>query len=398
MSNELFGTPKYGNTGGGIRTHKIEAGHNLFRFGPPYKSLAASGKWNQYQATHFGYFGLNRADPSKTQARPFMCPQEKDRRSGIIKVGCRECDKITATKNLLESRTASLKAEGKTDADIKTLTEVMDGWLQAHNVSKKYNTIAKNEKGEWGVLPLPFKVKQALELKIQQLQDQDGLSALAQQDGVWFDIVRTGERFQTTYDVQIVMESVVDSNGRRAKIVKTDTLTQKDIDDIVANCPDLTTYGTRLTQEQISMLANSNGDPEEVDNVFSMGTAERSKSRAAAPRAAAPAPAPVVATPAPAPVATAYAGVAATPAPAPVVNDQAVLIAQLQAQLAALVAASAPAPVVAQPAPTPAPGFTTVTPAAPAPAPAPVSLPAPAVNAKDLDDASFVAMFGKLGK
>jgi uncharacterized protein YajQ (UPF0234 family) len=385
MSEELFGVPKYGNSGSSQRNHKIEPGHNFFRFGPPYKSLAASGKWNQYSATHFGYLGLNRQDPSKTVARPFVCPQEKNRRTGITTVPCKECDKIAATKGILDTRKAQLKAEGRTDAEISQLTDALQGWCDAHNVSKKYLTIAKNEKGEWGVLQLPIKVKQGLEAKIAQLVAEDGLSALAIENGVWFDIVRSGEKWATTYDVQVVMETVPGPNGRPAKVVKVDTLTKKDFDDIVANCPDLTTVGTRLSQEQIALLANSNGDPEEVDSIFAQATVERSKSRTPVARpVVVPTPAPV-ATPAPA-IATPAPAVVQAPVAAPAV-DQAAMIAALQAQLATMMAnmaAAAPAPVV-----TPAPVVV------PTPAPAPVTVTAPPINAKDLNDADFVAMFGK---
>lgn len=405
MSNEmdeLFGTPKYGASSGGQRNHKIEPGHNLYRFGPPWKSLAASGKWNQYCAVHFGYQGVNRTDPSKTSARTFLCPQEKDRRTKMIKVGCRECDRIAAQEALRDTRMAQLKAEGKSDDVIEKhpTVEPIVAWLKAHNLSKKYNTIAKNDKGEWGILPLGHKTKQQLEAKIAQLMNEDGLSALAAKDGVWFDIIRSGEKWNTTYDVQVVMETQMVDN-KRVKLVKTDTMTQKDVEDIKANCPDLTTIGVRLSQEQISQLAASNGDPEDVDNIFNQGQVERSKSRSAAQaRTPAPAPAPApVATPAPVVAAPAPVQAAPTPAAPAVDPTVAALMQQIAQMQAMLAAATRPAPVGATPGvdnqgnATPAPGFTTVT---PAPAPTPAPTPAPVVAKENLDDAEFVRLFGKV--
>lgn len=270
MANrDMFGAAKHG--GGGYKSFRLQPGSNLYRIGPPFKSLAAAGKWFNYTKQHFGYRGAGDEQNPKGRIRTFVCPEEIDRQTEMVKVECKECNKIREMTALVESRVAGLKAEGKNEAQIETLVGPVKAWLKEHNLDKKYITLAKNENSEWGVLSLPYKAKSALDIVIKKCRGEEGFDPLDMDKGCWINFTREGEGFKTQYLAEAATETVI-VDGKRAKSIKMDGLTDADFDQIAASCPDLTTVGRRLSQEQIAQLVECNGDPEEVDRIFNSGT------------------------------------------------------------------------------------------------------------------------------
>jgi hypothetical protein len=283
----MFGKAKYGGTS--FKSFRLQPGSNLYRIGPAYRSLAASGKWFVYTKQHFGYRGAGDEQNPKGRIRTFVCPEEIDRSTEMVKVPCAECEKIRENQELVERKQAEYKAAGKTEAQIETLLGPIKGWLKDHNLDKKYLVLAKNDNQEWGVLSLPYKAKAGLDTVIKRMRAEENIDPLDMENGCWINFVREGEGFKTTYTAEAAMESMV-VDGRRVKSVKQDALTDVDFEAIQASCPDLTTVGRRLTQDQIGQLVECNGDPDEVDRIFNAGM----KVEKSPVREAAPAPKPVV--------------------------------------------------------------------------------------------------------
>src|SRR6266545_272692 len=93
MANRAnFGAP---TTGGSTsyKNHKLVQGSNFFRIGPAFKSLAATGKWFSFTKQHFGYRGSGNEQNPNGFMKVFLCPQEKDRKTDMIRVPCAQCDK-----------------------------------------------------------------------------------------------------------------------------------------------------------------------------------------------------------------------------------------------------------------------------------------------------------------
>jgi hypothetical protein len=281
MSRENFGVAKHGGSGG-YKNFKLQPGSNLFRIGPPYKSLAAAGKWFSYTKQHFGYHGVGDEQRPKGRIRTFICPEEIDRNTEMVKVECPECTKNKGFQIQVETRTAQYRTEGKKDEQIDILLGPLKGWLKEHNIDKKYLVLAKNENSEWGVLALPYKAKVDLDRVIKTCRAEDGFDPLDSEAGCWINFVRSGEGYQTTYAANPAYEIVM-VDGKRAKSIKMDTLTDADFDQISASCPDLTTVGRRLSYEQISQLVECNGDPDEVDAIFNSGVKVEKSPSAVAP-------------------------------------------------------------------------------------------------------------------
>jgi hypothetical protein len=387
MSNEnnenfddFFGQAKAGGGEFAWKNHSIsDKEPNVFRIAPPVKSLKTAGRWSVYDALHYGYTIPNTENPDKPRHKPFRCIFKKNRANGLIEQDCPECNLLESKENEIKALVAAQVAQGKSPEEAEEFVKGAKRLLREHNLDKKHYVLAKNLAGEWGVLKLPIKAKQAIDTLMEKyMKENDGRHALDPSGGLWFEITRTGKGLQTTYTVAIAMENLGGGNMR----YRSGVLTGLDIEGI-KKCPDLATLNDNknLTYDQILALVRSNGDPAIAQQVF--GASSRRAQPAATPAA----------TPAPSPV-TAAAAVAATPPPAPApvaaapVVDQAALIAQLQAQLAAAQAAAA-AP--ASPAPVAAPVQAAPTPAAPTPAPAPASTAF--ADLMKLDPKQFLSMF-----
>lgn len=256
------------STGGKVKNFRLEQGSNQYRIGPAYASLAASGKWNHAIEQHFGYRSAPTDTAPKGFPRTFVCPRIVDRKSEIIKHNCDECVDVEALQEKVELRKQKLIAEGKSEDEIDTILKPQKAYLKEHNLDKKHLVLAKNTQGEWGVLWLPWKALEALINRRKKILAEQGVDIISTKDGVWVDFVREGEGFRnTTYACDVVTETVL-VNGKKAQVMKEEPLTDADFDAIEANCPDLTTVGTRLTDDQISRLVESRGDSDIVDAIF----------------------------------------------------------------------------------------------------------------------------------
>ncbi len=363
MANrELFGKASTGGGGSKTRHHRLVDGSNIYRIAPAYGTLAASGKWFRFIKQHWGYKSTGNDQNPQGFPRLFICPEDVDFRTKIVRRACAECTAISTTAANVENKTQKLKEAGKTDEEINTVLGVQKQWLKEHNLDKKYMVIAKNMKEEWGILWLPFKAKEALDNRRKKVLEEEGYDILDADEGAWIEFTRSGTFRTTVYGCDVVSELVATASGKKARQTKQEALTDADFDMIVAEVPDLSTIGTSLTDEQIERLVESGGDPEVVEAIFNEGReASASPVKKAEPKMAPrPVTKPVTTNTAPAPVTNTPGVATATTVTVPVVDDEeAELLAQVEALRAkkaakalADAAAKAPPPVEASPVPT----------------------------------------------
>lgn len=283
-----FGKPKYGQKTG-HKTWRIQEEKpgtkvsNVYRILPPIKSGLEDGTWAIFLSQHFGYSGVDKADASKTKARPFACPKKENFTTKMVTVPCAECDKNEAQRALQESRKAALEAEGKDEEEIDSMLAPLKSYNRNHNQDRKWYVNVMNEAGEFGVLAIPHKAFGKLKSLIKRLQEEDGVEPIGVAEGdvgAWFDFRRTGKGRNTDYDVLVVQESVDLGNGRKGKAHKPAPLSDKQLEQAFKDCPDLVVGALMrvVTPEQVQMLVASSGDPEEVDAI--LGTAQRVESSA----------------------------------------------------------------------------------------------------------------------
>lgn len=345
---EGFGKPKEGNGLEILKVGKDET--KQFRIFPPKGKLAAEGKYALYQQQHYGYGVPDPKDPSKKRLRPFLCVEEKD--GDKVLVSCPECRKIEEKTRMRDDQRAAEVArlvgmgveKSVADKQAAKLVEATSEWLKEHNLDRKWYLVAMGEDGRIGFLIIPHKAKKAMDSEKKRLLAEEKIDVLDIDNGAWVEITRTGDGRSTEYTARIASEQIVTTTGTRAKVTKVSGFTDDQLAQALA-LPDLDSSSLikRLSREQVKMLADSSGAPEEVEAIMNLGQKNDTKRREeSAPRAEA-SPAPVRAAPV----------VQPTPAPVPKADPQAEMIAALQAQLAALTSGAKPSQAAAKPTPGP---------------------------------------------
>ncbi len=345
---ENFGKAKEGS---GIEIFKVgEDESKQFRIFPPKGRLAAKGVWALYHQQHYGYGVNDGKDATKQRARPFLCVEEKD--GDKVVVSCPECRKIEDQKRLqkeqYDGELARLLGEkvpqAVAEAQASKLVEGITEWLQSHNLDRKWYMVALGEDGRVGYLVIPHKAKKAMDAKKKKLLADEKIDILDIDGGAWVEVTRTGKGRNTEYEATIAQEQIITPNGARAKVTKVSGLTDQQLEQALA-LPDLDSASIvrKLTRDQVKLLAEGSGAPEEVEAILNMGQRKEESPAPTSNRTGASGGA--ESTPR---AAIMPAIQVAKPMAAPVVDNQAAAILALQAQLAALQnskVASAPAAV-----------------------------------------------------
>jgi len=219
----MFGKPSYDNQSTNsydeVNRFAIKGGkpgeqvHTIFRIIPPMHKCAERGVWVVWEPIHWGYYSVDKKDPTKRMARPFKCIKDKN-------TTCPEC-------NLIEEYTEARKkldpTEGK-EKDKRTLSdeemmllapleEFLDGVGPkregAHRLDKKWKlNVYMRAEQKAGTLRISselyslIKARKGFESKAPGLIDtylKDGLDLIDANEGVWFNVTRTGSGFGTKY-------------------------------------------------------------------------------------------------------------------------------------------------------------------------------------------------------
>ena len=328
---------------------------------PPIKSMAADGNYATYVKQHFGYTLPGKGD--KPFPVTFNCIERRDKSKNVVQE-CPECNEIDLRKKSLEGIEIKLKASNSSAEVIEAHTRPAKAWLKEHNCDKKWNLLAKNEAGVWGILALSHTAFKDFQRELQDLRKK-GIEDPIGVTGCWFNFVRTGTNFQ---DINDTCKAVQVKDGKNFTY-KESTMNDTDFQTLEA-MPELTALGRKISYEQIKMLVESGGDEGVVKSVFN--SSQKSETS------------PVRTSPLPSTVQVAPTNpvVQNLPTPAvqlaPAVSSQNDLQAQLAAALAAVAALQAQksAPVETPKAISPQPGPTLTT-------------------KLDMDPEEFMAQFGQ---
>jgi len=174
------------------KRHKVQPGHNIFRILPPFGPTANGYPYRKWMIT----WGL--LDPESGRMRPFASSLTSEKKCPIFEYVDLLAKKAEAIKS-------DMKAKGASDADVKERLQDINKVLSNLRPKTVYAYNAINKAGEVGILEVKATAQKKLkDLMMQYIQDyaQDPTSLNSDTDdsGVWFDITRTGEGFNTEYD------------------------------------------------------------------------------------------------------------------------------------------------------------------------------------------------------
>lgn len=291
--SEGFGTPKFGRTNNNsyVKAAYMKDGAPVTgRLIPPVGDNAASGTWQVYYGTHFGFYGVGKE--GKRALRLFKCIEKIDFKTKMKIVSCPVCDKYEDLKALVTAQEkpfidaadadfARNHDQAKRDAAYEAVKNDKDllpyrTWLKEHNVSRNWHTYIMTPEGEFQELQTSHKTNKLL-IGDGKGGDVGGVVAKARNDGVdpfdvnggcYFTWTRTGRWTQAQDTVEIVTETVT-LNGVRAKVTKSAPLTLEQ-QQAALKLPNLHHNTKTLTVEQIQALADLSlsPDPEEVDAIL----------------------------------------------------------------------------------------------------------------------------------
>lgn len=176
---------------------KIEDGDNVYRILPPLGALADRGEWSKYYRIEWGYKN------TEGRTKIFQDCRVVNRESGMVEVESAAHVRRMELKKQLEDATAAFK-EGKISQDevmkIRNLT-------RRFNLEAKHHVNAVNLRGEIGLLKIGHNAKKALDAQIKRLREQ-GVDAIGVENGVYFNIYRSGVGRDTVYQVTPYTEQV----------------------------------------------------------------------------------------------------------------------------------------------------------------------------------------------
>jgi hypothetical protein len=260
-----IGKSKYGSTQ--KKYWKLKDGESVFRILPPLGELADEGRWSVFYNVHYGY--KNAAGKS----RPFVSPLVKNRTNGIVEIPDAASERIEK----LKAELAKAKAAGDKKGQ-ETLLKLVGGAKSIYNLDNNHYVNAIDEQGNIGVLKLRHRAKQALDAEIKKLRDK-GIDPLSVENGRFFSFYRTGNAFETSFQVTVKKQTVLATVGNEQIQVEKDlvhVLTDELISRLSNEAAELRKIFRTPSAEQVAEIVGKSdlrtGTVEGIDEILGFNT------------------------------------------------------------------------------------------------------------------------------
>jgi hypothetical protein len=265
----------------------LKNGDNIYRIMPAMFSCLEAGHWSVYYAKHFGYTN------EEGKSTNYICLRAYDNQTGAMIQDCPFCldqeqkkkdmERLALEVNDLQNKLHKARVEG---GDAAAVEQQLDDTTEAHNKARNlYNprsarfwVNAMNMNGEFGLLPLPKTVYEALvgkkvqDLKtnrytrsqglLQRTKEKDKLDALNVNEGVWFVISREGStQFDTEYKIAVLKEEIELPSGDIVEKTKRAVLSDQQKREALTKCKDLRKVFDHiiLEPEQARLITGGSG-------------------------------------------------------------------------------------------------------------------------------------------
>jgi uncharacterized FlaG/YvyC family protein len=208
------------------KRHKVQPGHNVFRILPPFGDDSNGYPYRKWMVI----WGL--LDPESGRARPFASSLTTEKRCPIFEY-------VEALQKKAEVIKAQLQTKGSSDEEVKEALKPLNKVISTLRPKTVFAYNASDKAGTVGILEVKSTAQKILKEQMMQYikdynQDPTSLNSDSDDSGVWFDFVRTGEFFDTEYDVQ-KLQTKTKVNGQMTYIDDRSPLAEN----IVENYDDL---------------------------------------------------------------------------------------------------------------------------------------------------------------
>lgn len=178
--------------------HKVKSGSNIFRILPPFGDSSNGYPYRKWQII----WGLT--DPTSGRVRPFASSLMNEKRDPVVEF-------VDDLRARLDSMEGDLKSSGLDDKAVQKHPKYARLAKFIRDIAPKTTYIynAADKAGVVGLLELKStahkKMKTCMNDYIRDYnQDPTSLGSEDEDSGVWFNVKRVGEGFDTEYDVEKV--------------------------------------------------------------------------------------------------------------------------------------------------------------------------------------------------
>lgn len=178
--------------------HKVKSGSNIFRILPPFGDSSNGYPYRKWQII----WGLT--DPASGRVRPFASSLMNEKRDPVVEF-------VDGLRGRLDQMEGDLKGRGLDDKAVQKHPKFARLAKFIRDISPKttYLYNAADKAGTVGLLELKAtahkKMKACMNEYIKDYnQDPTSLNSEDDDSGVWFNVKRAGEGFDTEYDVEKV--------------------------------------------------------------------------------------------------------------------------------------------------------------------------------------------------
>jgi hypothetical protein len=183
----------------------IKEGSNIFRFLPPFGEAAQGYPYKKWVIC------WSLIDPKSGRMRPYASPIMTEKRCPIT-------EWVKAINKKMEVVKGDLTTKGYNEQQSKEVLKPYSKVINAYQPRIGYVWNAVDKSGNVGLLELKStaqkKIKELMTAYIRDYnQDPTSINSDIDDSGVWFDIIRTGQGFNTEYDAKKV-QLMTKTNGQ----------------------------------------------------------------------------------------------------------------------------------------------------------------------------------------
>lgn len=186
--------------------HKVKNGNNIYRILPPFGDNSNGYPYRKWQII----WGLH--DPESGRMRPYASPMMTEKRCPVMEM-------VEGLKERLDKMEGELKARGLSEAAVNKhpVYSRLAKFTRDMTPKTTYIYNAADKAGTIGLLELKATAHKAMKANMNQYiqdynQDPTSLNSADDDSGVWFNVKRDGEGFNTEYSVEKVQNKVKVNN------------------------------------------------------------------------------------------------------------------------------------------------------------------------------------------
>jgi len=267
---------------------KLVSGDNIYRIMPPMFDGLKKGTWAVYYSDHFGFID------ARGKKHKFTCTRRYDENGNMGQCFfCQDQENKKVELDLIEKKLLELKSMVDNLHQQGLINEMEKAQAQLDSLEAKrfelkervrtrntaFYVNAMDQAGNFGILPLKKTVYEELVGKksktgrrenglFHELKNNENIDPLSPNEGVWFNITRTGTTFMDIKYRTSVVEEAVLHEGKRFKSIKKAPLTKEQKKLALVKCQNLLTMFDHLTLSLNDQKIVVDGSPQAVSAVL----------------------------------------------------------------------------------------------------------------------------------